>query len=298
MRVTSTFAFRSADGTELRGWSNGQSGVPLVLSNGLGTVPLSWPALLAPDCGYDAVGWHYRGTFGSQRPADPARVRIEDHVDDLVALMDARGIDRALVACWSIGVNIAFEMVLRHPDRVAGLLAVAGVPGGTFATMGAPLHVPGPLRQPLATTTARTLRLVGRPLTWVAHHVPVDERVAWLIRHSGFMRPTARPEVLVPMLREFVKQDWGWYMHLAVAAAEHAPLDVSAVRCPVSFVAGRRDVLTSVDAVVEAAARIPDADVTVLPGSHFLTLEHPDEVAEVLDALVRRTRAVAPDGAA
>jgi hypothetical protein len=46
------------------------------------------------------------------------------------------------------------------------------------------------------------------------------------------MRPEAHPDLLVPMLQEFLVQDWRWYMHLAVAAAEHQPMDLSFVRCP------------------------------------------------------------------
>lgn len=287
--MATTFDFPSADGTLLRGWANDGGGLPLVISNGLGTIPEAWPALVATDSGYDAVTWYHRGTFGSQRPADKRRIRVEDHVDDLVALMDARGIDRALVACWSIGVNIGFEMTQRHPDRVAGLLAVAGVPGGTFATMGAPLRVPRFLRRPLATRTARASRLAGPVLTWLAPRIPLDERTAWLLSHSGFMLPGADPALLVRMLREFVQQDWRWYMDLAVAAAEHQPMDLAFVECPVTLLAGRYDVLTSMHDMLDAAARMPHAQVTVLPGSHFLPLEHSDLVHTALDELARRS---------
>jgi pimeloyl-ACP methyl ester carboxylesterase len=292
--VATTFTFRSADGTSLRGWANDGDGIPLVISNGLGTIPQAWPALVAPDSGYDAVTWYYRGTFGSERPSDPARIRVADHVDDLVALMDARGIERALVACWSIGVNIGFEMTQRHPDRVAGLLAVAGVPGGTFATMGGPLRIPRRLRHPLAARTAKTSRLAGPALTWLAPKVPVNRRTAWLISHSGFMLPGADPDVLVPMLDEFRKQDWTWYMTLAVAAGEHSPMDLAFVQCPVTLVAGRHDVLTSMHDVTEAAAQIPHAQVTVLPGSHFLPLEHPELVHAALGELARRSDLAGP----
>ena len=71
-------------------------------------------------------------------------------------------------------------------------------------------------------------------------------------------------------------------MHLAVAASEHEPMDLSFVQCPVTLVAGRRDVLTSMDDVLAAAAQIPHAEVTVLPGSHFLPLEYPALVAAAL----------------
>lgn len=287
--MATTFDFTSRDGTLLRGWANDGDGVPLVISNGLGTIPEAWPALVAPDSGYDAVTWYYRGTFGSRRPADRRRIRVEDHVDDLVALMDARGIDRALVACWSIGVNIGFEMTQRHPDRVAGLLAVAGVPGGTFATMGAPLRIPRFLRRPLATRTAKASRLAGPALTWLAPRIPIDERAAWLLSHSGFMLPGADPALLVRMLREFVRQDWRWYMDLAVAASEHRPMDLAFVDCPVTLLAGRHDILTSMHDMLDAAARMPHAQISVLPGSHFLPLEHSDLVHAALDELVRRS---------
>jgi 3-oxoadipate enol-lactonase len=287
-RSGTTFAFRSADGTVLRGWEDDSDGLPLLICNGLGTIPQAWPGLVGEDSGYRAATWYHRGTFGSRRPADRSRVRVEDHVEDAVALLDAMGMERALVACWSIGVNVGFELALRHPDRVAGLMAVAGVPGGTFGTMGGPWGIPRRLRHPIATRVARTGRVVGPVLTWLAARVPVDDKTAWLVTRSGLMRREARPEVLVPMLREFLVQDWRWYMHLAVAASEHQPMDVESLECPVTLLAGRHDVLTSMHDVIEAAERIPHAHITVLPGSHFLPMEYPELVSAALGELARR----------
>jgi pimeloyl-ACP methyl ester carboxylesterase len=287
--VPTSFEYPSADGTCIRGWRGDGAGVPLVISNGLGTIPQAWPALVREDSRYRAVTWYYRGTFGSDRPADPRRIRVEDHVDDMVALMDHEGIDRALVACWSIGVNIGFEFSQRHPDRVAGLMAVAGVPGGTFGTMGGPLRVPRRLRRPLATGAARALRAAGPVLTPIAHAIPVNDTVAWLIAHTGFMTPAAKPAIVTPMLNEFLRQDWRWYMSLAVAAAEHHTMDLSFVQCPTTLVAGRHDVLTSMHDVIDTAAKIPHAQITVLPGSHFLPMEYPELISTALDELARRT---------
>ncbi len=287
--MPTSFDYPSTDGTSIRGWRGDGDGIPVVLSNGLGTIPQSWPGLMSADSGYQLRTWYYRGTFGSQRPGDEGRIRVEDHVEDMVALMDHEGIDRALVAGWSIGVNIAFEFTKRHPDRVAGLMAVAGVPGGTFGTMGGPWRVPRALRRPMAIGAARALRAAGPLLTPVARHLPVNDQVAWLVAHSGLMRPQAKPEVLTPMLAEFLRQDWTWYMRLAVAAAEHASMDPSFVTCPTTLVAGEKDVLTSMHDIVSTAARIPQAQITVLPGSHFLPMEYPELLSTALRELARRS---------
>jgi pimeloyl-ACP methyl ester carboxylesterase len=166
--VATTLDVPSSDGTVLRAWSNDGEGAPVLLCNGLGTIPEAWPGLTGADSGYRVVTWYHRGTFGSERPSDPARVKVEDHVEDAIAVMDAHGMERALVPAWSIGVNIAFELALRHPDRVAGVMAVAGVPGGTFATMGEPWRIPRRLRHPIASRVAKSGRSVGPALTWLA----------------------------------------------------------------------------------------------------------------------------------
>ena len=64
-------------------------------------------------------------------------------------MMDHFGVDRAVLMGWSMGVNTAFELAMRQPERVTGIFAVAGVPGDTFATMLAPFRLPRSVaRQP------------------------------------------------------------------------------------------------------------------------------------------------------
>lgn len=292
--MATTFDVTSADGTLIKAWRSDQPGIPLVIANGLGTIPEAWPALVREGSGYDTVTWYQRGTFGSGKPADPKRIRVEDHVEDMIALMDSQGIDRALVVCWSIGVNIAFEFAHRHPQRVAGIMAVAGVPGGTFSTMGGPLRIPKRLRKPIATSVLKTAGLTGPIVTWLTPKIPVNNRTAWLIAHSGFMLPAAKPAVVVPMLKQFLLHDWRWYARLAEAAAAHDAMDLEFVQCPVTLVAGKHDVLTSMHDVIDCAAKIPHAQISVLNGSHFLPLEYPEHLHTALDDLARRAEVHKP----
>jgi pimeloyl-ACP methyl ester carboxylesterase len=281
--------FTSADGTSIQGWCNDGIGVPLVVSNGLGTPPEAWPALVRPGSGFRVWTWYYRGTGGSARPADPRRIGVTDHMADLHALVEHQHIERAVVACWSLGVNVAFEFARRHPERVAGLFAVAGVPGGTFRAMGGPLRIPHRLRQPVSLAATHLLRRLGPGLSWASRRVPLTERTVRLLRYSGMLLPPARSDVLIPALREFRRHDFRWYFTLAIEAAKHQPMDLSFVEVPTMLVAGRYDLLTSMQDMVRACQQIPAAELTVLPGSHFLPLEFPEELAERLRWLVERT---------
>jgi pimeloyl-ACP methyl ester carboxylesterase len=281
----------SADGTRIVAWRGDGAGTPILICNGLGTPPSAWPGVIAAGSGFDVRTWYYRGTAGGDRPADRRRITVADHVDDALAVLDHEGVDRSVLACWSLGVNVGFELARRHPDRVAGIMAVAGVPGGTFAAMGAPLGIPRPLRHAVGVTGARTGQAIGPALGWVSRHIPLSTTTARVINHSGFMLPKATPEALLPTLVEFREHDFRWYFTLALAAASHQPMDTSFVDVPVSVVAGRYDVLASLHAMRRATACIAGAELSVLPGSHFLPLEFPDELAARLHDLVARATA-------
>ncbi len=291
----STFTFTSADGTELLGWSNDGQGPTVVVCNGLGVPPEAWPRLLDPHCGYRVVGWNHRGGLGSGRPSDPERIRVEDHVADGLALMEHEGIDRALLVAWSLGVNVSFEIAAAHPEKVAGMLMCAGVPGGTFDAAFASLMVPKPLRKTSGLVVSRAGQVIGRPLTMLARSVPKGNTFAEVLRHSGFMLPSAQTKDVVPWIRSFLEHDFEWYFRLMRAAADHEPMDPSFVECPITVVAGGFDVMTSMRDVVSFAEKIPHAEVHVLQATHFVPLEFPDEVMAMLDGLLVRSDLTAPD---
>jgi 3-oxoadipate enol-lactonase len=276
----------SDDGTRLTAWTNDPDGridgPTVVLCNGLGTGPWCWPEFLSPDCGVRIVSWNHRGTGGSDRPADPSHCGIEAFVEDALSVMDHFGIDQAPVMGWSMGVNTMFELAFRHPERVTGLFAVAGVPGDTFATMLSPLQLPRLVARSLTVNVARALELAGRVITPISTRLPVGSRTIAVLSHSGFMLPVADPEGAVSALREFLMTPIEWYMHLAIATSEHGRVSLSKISVPAAFVAGRWDVLAGARDMASAAARIPGARYVVLSGSHFIQMERPDEVQALL----------------
>ena len=276
----------SGDGTRLRAWTNDAEGPTVLLCNGLGTNPFAWPALLRADCGVRVISWNHRGVGGSDRPEDPRRVDVEAFVEDALAVLDDAGVDSCPVIGWSIGVNTAFELAVEHPDRVTGLFAVAGVPGGTFSSMGAPLQIPRFARRPIALGIASTLAHTGRLLTPVVSRLPFGGRSAYLLQHSGFMMPGADPEVVERAVREFLTTPVEWYMHLAREAARHDRISLRRVRVPAAFVAGTYDILASAADMQSAADHVPGSRYVELRGSHFVQMEQPAAVHQELVSFV------------
>ncbi|ATE56939.1 alpha/beta hydrolase [Actinosynnema pretiosum] len=276
------------DGARLRTWRVDRGGPDVLLCAGLGVPEAAWPPFPA-----HLLGWHYRGTLGSSRPDDPARVRLADHVSDALRVLDAAGVERCPALGWSFGVTVAVELALRHPDRVSGLLLVAGPPGDVLgAVLGAPLLpwdrlgldrlgldrvLPERARRELARGGVRALRRVGPLLGAVLGRVPAPEVDLWAAR------------VLGPLLRT----DWAWFAELALALAETPTQDLSAVTCPTTAVVGRYDGLAAPSSLLGPVARLPQARCRVLPTTHFLLpLAHRDDLVAELALLLRRVDAV------
>ena len=282
----------SDDGTCLRAWTNDPDGVidgpTVLLCNGLGTSAWAWPAFLDPECGVRVVSWNHRGTGGSDRPDDVERVGIEEFAEDGLSVMDHFGIDRAVLVGWSMGVNTAFEIALRHPERVSGLFAVAGVPGDTFATMLGPLRLPRAAAKAVAVNLARALKYGGRLVTPVSTRLPVGRRAIDVISHSGFMLPVADPDLARRAIAAFLETPVEWYFHVALHTSRHPRISLSKVRVPTVFVAGTWDLLAGARAMASAAERMADAVYVELSGSHFLQMEHPDRVHDLLREFLRR----------
>ena len=282
----------SDDGTRLRAWTNDPDGTrpgpTVVLCNGLGTNPWTWPALLEPDCPVRVVSWNHRGTGGSERPSDPRRVGIEEFVEDGLSVMDHFGVARAVLMGWSMGVNTMFELAFRHPERVSGLFAVAGVPGDTFATMLGPLHLPHAVARALTVNAARAARHVGWALSPIASRLPIGPRAIALISHSGFMLPVKDPANAAHAVSEFLTTPVDWYMHLALRTSEHGRVSLRNIRVPAAFVAGRWDVLAGSRDMRTAAERIEGASFVELPTSHFIAMERPDELQALLLEFLER----------
>jgi pimeloyl-ACP methyl ester carboxylesterase len=74
--------------------------------------------------GYRMVGYDARGHGESGAPDDRSAYDYSDLARDLAAVLDDRGIDRAILAGHSMGAATAIRFTLDHPDRVAALVQI------------------------------------------------------------------------------------------------------------------------------------------------------------------------------
>ena len=63
--------------------------------------------------------------YGRSVCADPARHTWAQYSQDVIALLDHLGVDRALVGGAGLGATISLRTALAYPDRVAGLVLIS-----------------------------------------------------------------------------------------------------------------------------------------------------------------------------
>jgi pimeloyl-ACP methyl ester carboxylesterase len=110
-------------GVTLAGEEAGE-GTPVVLLHGLTAtrryVVMGSRAL--ERSGHRVVAYDARGHGASGPAPDPDAYDYDDLVEDLRAVLDDRGIDRAVLAGASMGAHTAVRLALDAPERVAGLV--------------------------------------------------------------------------------------------------------------------------------------------------------------------------------
>ena len=98
------------------------TGSPVVLLHGLTMSSRTMERLAAslPDHRVLLLDLHGHGK--STKPRQPDRYLVAEFADDVVALLDELGIEEVVLGGLSLGANVAYEVALRHPERVRALV--------------------------------------------------------------------------------------------------------------------------------------------------------------------------------
>lgn len=153
----------------------------LVLTHGL-LMNHGMYSRLAPeiaDLGYRVICPDLLGHGQSDAPPDLGLYSMTAFADQVEALLDHLGIERAVVGGTSLGANIALEFGVSHPDRAQGLFVEMPVLDNALVAVAiafTPVLVGSQLASPLLGVLAAAARRIPRS------HYLVDVGLDWMRR--------------------------------------------------------------------------------------------------------------------
>ena len=117
--------FVQTNGIRMAVYEEGK-GLPVVLCHGFPELAYSWryqiPAIAA--AGFRAIAPDQRGYGLTDRPEAVEEYRMAQLHGDLVGMLDALGIEKAIFVGHDWGGMVVWQLPLFHPDRVAGVIGV------------------------------------------------------------------------------------------------------------------------------------------------------------------------------
>ncbi|MDQ6798001.1 MAG: alpha/beta hydrolase [Actinomycetota bacterium] len=255
-------------------WGGGDS-VPVLCVHGLASNAHTWDGVAERlhSLGHPVGAVDLRGHGHSDAPGDG--YDFPTMGSDLLAVLDAVGWSRVVLAGQSTGGNLVVDLGARAPDRVVG---VVGVDGGAFD-----LQSRWPRWEDCATVLAPP-RLEGTPAASMEDHLRgahpdwSDRGIAssmanFEVRSDGTVRPWLTFERHMRILR---------------ALWEHRPTDdLARIQVPVLLILADTGDDWSAPKRAEAEAARAAGFVEVRwfsPADHDVHIQQPDEVAELIHA--------------
>lgn len=211
---------------------------------------------------------------------------VADWPDDVASLLDALGIETAIVFGPSGGGPYALACAWKIPHRLAAV--------GVFAPMGP--YVPEATQElipslnrlyRIAPRFPRLIRVQMALMAVLAVRVPT--LYSKLIVHEfssldlAMYRRLGMAEWFIPDRREFYRQ-WGRGVAYDVTIPVRWPIPLSEISVPVHLWQGAQDITVPPSSSRYVARQIPDCRATSIPGAgHFWVFEH---MGDILDTLV------------
>lgn len=245
-------------------------GPPLVLLNGGFMSIAAWEPFVPPlSSSHRTIRCDFRGQLLTPGPY-PAS--LAEHADDVLALLDSLGIDRAQIAGASFGAEVAMLVAARAPDRVVRLTVITATERTTE-----PMRRAAREARALAEDAAAGRREAGETLirrvledtwsaAWLAEQAPdfVDARVARLA-----LVPTAF---------------WaGAAAIFGILETLDLTRDLGSITAPTLVIGGENDRVFPPEHSRAIADAIPNARLEILGGTgHGLLIERAPRVIELL----------------
>ena len=302
------------------------AGKPVVLCHGFPESWYSWrhQLLALAEAGFRAVAPDMRGYGQTDQPERIEQYTLLHLVGDVVGLLDALGVEKAVIAGHDWGAPVAWHAALLRPDRFQGVIGLSvpfipRVPVPPTSVMPQRedalfyqlyFQAPGIAEAELERDVRRTIRSLLYSASGNAPPRSDSEatrgEVAMVPRTGGLLARLVNPETLPPWLTEsdvdfYVKEftrtgfrgGLNWYRNIDRSWELLAPFAGSRVTVPALYMAGDRDLVLAfrgMDQLVANLSRfVPGLRRTlILPNcGHWTQQERSSEVNDAMIAFLR-----------
>jgi pimeloyl-ACP methyl ester carboxylesterase len=210
---------------------------------------------------------------GHGRSAGPALTSVEAMAGWLLALLDAAGVTRALLVGHSMGSLVALEASLRAPQRASALALL----GTTY-----PMKVSDALLETSRSDEQRAIDMVN-----IWSHASIAQKPS--CPAPGFFVMGGARRLMQRMSQ--VNPDQLFHTDFAACNAyANGQAAAEAVRCPVLFIFGARDVMTPARSTRLLTSAIAHGSVVSVDAGHAMMAEQPDAVLDALYAFAKAHR--------
>ena len=314
-------AFIAAHGVELclyEAGSEHRARPPILLCHGFPELAYSWRHQLRdlPKLGFHVLAPDQRGYGASGAPAAVEAYDMEALCADLEALLDARGIEKAVFCGHDWGGFVVWQMGVRHPERVAGVIGVntpytKRPPIDPIALyrrrFGEDMYIvffqqPGAAEALFEADVEKTFRFFMRrsdlsPEAFAA--LPAERRSLALQTALAHYDPTGdaqqflTPEELAVYVAAFSQSGFSgpvnWYRNFTRNWERSAHL-LDHVAAPSLMIMAENDVVLPPSAADGMEAYVPNLAKILVKGSgHWTQQEKPDDVTAAIAAWMRAT---------
>lgn len=278
-----TTTVRVSDGDELDVWVRGE-GTPVVFIHGVLTRDLLLPTMddLSRTGHHQVIHYGRRGHGGRGLPAEPTDVAGQ--VPDVIAILDALGIDRAHVVGHSFGAFIALDLAMQAAGRVRSAILLEPV----FAQ-----H----LRSDASAHDTRELGELVPRLAQAYSEGDPEAAVTMLWQFTSGLRDTGVIDTVLPAdARRLSAADMGTCLQVDLPAMGSWTVDPAAmqeVAAPLRWLGGADSAAGFAESCALFREWLPEADVALIEGAgHFFPALAAAETAAIIDRWLTGTTPV------
>jgi len=260
----------------------GQGEPVLLLLHGFGASTFSWREVMQPLSQYGTVIAFDRQGFGLTERLLPGEwtgenpYTLDAQVETVFGLMDALGIERAVLVGHSAGGTVAAAAALREPQRVLGLVLVDAA---IYTSGGAPGWVRPLLNAPQ----------FDRLGPWFVRSLAGEQGTTFL--QTAWHDPAKiTPAVMAGYRKPLRMENWDIALWEFTKAGRRVDLsdDLANLRLPVLVITGDDDRIVPTAESIRLAGQLPTAELVVIPASGHLP--HEETPQDFLNALTEYLR--------